>query len=115
MGSEAPAMVCQLKEDVSWGLRANGAGQTRECPGANSTRKQLGTGARIPIMARHQSMPTVKAGYTYAVVPYRHQVGCLQNEGESIYGHLARPDPLTVFANGLARGAARQGLRAIGT
>jgi len=40
------------------------AGKTREYPRAQSTKKQLGAGARIPIMARHQRMPTLKAEYT---------------------------------------------------
>ena len=38
-------------------------------------------------MARHQRMPTLKAGYTYAVVPtVINQNTCI--EGESIYGRL---------------------------
>jgi len=37
-------------------------------------------------MARHQRMPTLEAGYTYAVVPYLpKQIAC--DEEESIYGH----------------------------
>ena len=36
-------------------------------------------------MARHQRMPTLEAGYTYAVVPcLPEQIAC--NEEESIYG-----------------------------
>jgi hypothetical protein len=37
-------------------------------------------------MARHQRMPTLEAGYTYAVVPcLPEQIAC--NEEESIYGY----------------------------
>ena len=49
-----------------------------------STRKQLGVGARKTIMARHQRMPTSKAGYTCAVEPtVVKQITCI--EEESIY------------------------------
>ena len=40
-----------------------------------------------PIMARHQRMPPLEAGYTYAVEPAATN-RLLANEEESIYGHL---------------------------
>ncbi len=39
-----------------------------------------------PIMARHQRMPPLEAGYTYAVEPTATN-RLLANEEESIYGH----------------------------
>ncbi len=54
-----------------------------------STRTQLGVGARKTIMARHQRMPTSKAGYTCAVEPtVVKQITCI--EEESIYALVHR-------------------------
>ena len=61
-----------------------GVDKNRTRARAMGTRKQLGVGARKTIMARHQRMPTSKAGYTCAVEPtVVKQITCI--EEESIY------------------------------
>ena len=81
-----------------------------------STRKQLGVGARKTIMARHQRMPTSKAGYTCAVEPtVVKQITCI--EEESIYAlvQCTNPCPLWGVRAGLCRLFLHRGIISAGS
>ncbi len=72
-----------------------------------STRKQLGVGARKTIMARHQRMPTSKAGYTSAVEPtVVKQSTCI--EEESIYALVQCTTLCLLFSGADYRTAQRE-------
>jgi len=53
------------KQAQRWQTGRTGASKTRECPDARSTKKRLGTGARIAIMAVHRSLDAAARGRIY--------------------------------------------------